>query len=55
MTSQIVGSIAIPLWSFVVMFVLFSIIKATGHLRVTPEEESVGLDISEHGMPAYGV
>ena len=35
------------------MFGLFLILKAAGLLRVTPEEEIEGLDISEHGMHAY--
>ena len=36
------------------MFILFSVLKAIGFLRVNAAEESVGLDISEHGMQAYG-
>jgi Amt family ammonium transporter len=38
---------------FVVSYVTFSLIKATIGLRVTPEEEDAGLDISEHGMYGY--
>jgi Amt family ammonium transporter len=38
---------------FVVSYVAFSLIKATIGLRVTPEEEDAGLDISEHGMYGY--
>ena len=51
--AQIVGSIAIPIWSFVTMFILFSILKAVGMLRVSKEEELRGLDIGEHGEEAY--
>ena len=51
--AQIVGSIAIPVWAFVTAFVLFKIIKALGVLRVSPEEEAAGLDLSEHGVGAY--
>ena len=50
---QIVGSIAYPVWAFVTMFILFSILKAVGMLRVSPEEELRGLDIGEHGEEAY--
>ena len=32
---------------------IFGVVKATMGLRVTPEEEMEGLDIGEHGMPAY--
>lgn len=35
------------------MFVLFSILKAVGWLRVSPEEEETGLDLGEHGNEAY--
>ncbi|MBT8046700.1 MAG: ammonium transporter [Pontiella sp.] len=51
--AQIVGSIAIPVWAFVTMFILFSILKAIGMLRVSKEEELRGLDIGEHGEEAY--
>ena len=53
MVPQIVGSIAYPLWAFVTMYILFSILKAVGMLRVSPEEELRGLDIGEHGEEAY--
>ncbi|HSR87588.1 MAG TPA: ammonium transporter, partial [Pontiella sp.] len=51
--AQIVGSVAIPIWAFVTMFILFSILKAIGMLRVSKEEELRGLDIGEHGEEAY--
>ncbi len=38
---------------FVVSYVVFTVIKMTIGLRVTPEEEEAGLDISEHGMYGY--
>ncbi len=53
MIPQIVGSLAIPVWAFVTMFILFSILKAVGMLRVSKEEELRGLDIGEHGEEAY--
>ena len=52
--AQIMGSLVIPLWSFGTMFTLFLVLKAAGFLRVSEQEEQVGLDISEHGMHAYG-
>ena len=54
MQAQIIGSLVIPLWAFVTMFTLFSLLKAVGFLRVSPQHEQIGLDISEHGMQAYG-
>ena len=44
-------------FTFVVVFVIsiatFAFIKATVGLRVSPEEEDAGIDISEHGMYGY--
>jgi Amt family ammonium transporter len=51
--AQIIGSVAIPLWAFFTMFILFSILKALNMLRVSEEEEILGLDISEHQEEAY--
>lgn len=51
--AQIVGSIAIPVWAFVTMFALFTVLKSIGMLRVSKEEELRGLDIGEHGEEAY--
>ena len=41
-------------WAFGTMFALFMGLKALGLLRVSREEEEMGLDLSEHGMRAYG-
>ena len=38
---------------FVVSYAVFFGIKHTIGLRVSPEEEDTGLDISEHGMYGY--
>ncbi|QDT69304.1 Ammonium transporter NrgA [Planctomycetes bacterium MalM25] len=50
---QACGALSICAWGFVTMFVLFSVLKSMDLLRVSPEEEQQGLDISEHGMAAY--
>lgn len=55
LTTQIIGSVAIAAWAFVMCFVLFAILKAMGQLRVSPEEEEVGLDLTEHGTEAYSL
>jgi Amt family ammonium transporter len=34
-------------------FVILKIVSPLAELRVTPEEESSGLDLSEHGESAY--
>ena len=46
---QILGSLIIPAWAFVTMYLLFMILKKAGMLRVSREDELAGLDISEHG------
>ncbi len=51
--TQLIGTAAICGWSFVTMLALFLVLKVTGMLRVSPEEEQQGLDVSEHGMAAY--
>ena len=51
---QLKGTLAICGWSFVTMFALFAALKAIGVLRVSEAEEQKGLDVSEHGMQAYG-
>ncbi|MEZ6133692.1 MAG: ammonium transporter [Pirellulaceae bacterium] len=51
--TQLIGTAVICGWAFGTMFVLFTILKVVGLLRVSPEEEQTGLDISEHGMHAY--
>ncbi|MDT8357540.1 MAG: ammonium transporter [Methanomicrobiaceae archaeon] len=40
-------------WAFGLGFVLFAFLKTIIGIRVSPAEELEGLDIGEHGMPAY--
>jgi len=49
---QALGVVAIAAWTAVTMFIVFKIIKATNGLRVTAEEEIMGLDLPEHGLPS---
>lgn len=50
---QLIGTLSICGWAFFTMLIVFVVLKAVGMLRVTPEEEAAGLDVSEHGMHAY--
>lgn len=50
---QVIGCAAYCAWAFITMFVVFAVLNAAGVLRVTPEDEEKGLDLSEHGMEAY--
>ncbi|MBR2594067.1 MAG: ammonium transporter [Firmicutes bacterium] len=49
---QALGIVCILAWTGILMFVTFTIIKKTVGLRVTPEEEIKGLDVTEHGLPS---
>jgi Amt family ammonium transporter len=49
---QIVGVVSILAWTIVTMTIAFKIIKKTIGLRVTAEDEILGLDITEHGLPS---
>lgn len=50
---QAVGVGAGFAWGFGVSLVVFVVIKYTIGLRVSQTDETEGLDVSEHGMPAY--
>lgn len=50
---QALGIGACFLWTFITAFLMFKGIEKTIGLRVSPEEEMEGLDISEHGGNAY--
>ena len=50
---QAIGVVVVFAFVFVVSYSAFWVIKKTYGLRVTPEEENAGLDISEHGMYGY--
>ena len=51
--AQVIGSLVIPMWAFFTMFLLFYALKSLNLLRVSEEEEIIGLDISEHQEEAY--
>jgi Amt family ammonium transporter len=53
LSTQFIGSLATVAATLVVSIVLMYAVKATGTLRVSAEGEVQGLDIHEHGMPAY--
>jgi Amt family ammonium transporter len=52
---QLKSTAIVCAWAFATMFIVFMALKAIGMLRVHPEEELRGLDLSEHGMEAYVV
>ena len=53
LVSQFIGVISVGAWAFLLGLALFLILKKTIGVRVTKQEEVIGLDISEHGESAY--
>jgi Amt family ammonium transporter len=51
--AQLAGVVTVGVFTFVVAFVVWYVIKAVMGIRVSREEELAGLDIGEHGMKAY--
>ncbi|HEY3396404.1 MAG TPA: ammonium transporter [Armatimonadota bacterium] len=51
---QVVAVLASAIWGFVMTVVILKIVDRIMGLRVTEEEEAVGLDVSQHGEEAYG-
>ncbi len=52
--TQVIGILSYGAFSFAAAMVIFLVVKAIMGLRVSPEEERMGLDVGEHGMEAYG-
>ena len=53
--SQLIGVIGVYLFAFVFSFAVFFLIKVAIGVRVSEEEEAEGLDVAEHGSPAYHI
>ena len=52
---QLLGVGSVALWVVSTMIITFKLVDKTIGLRVTPEEEIAGMDISEHGLESsYG-
>ena len=49
---QFVGFISVAAWTAVTITIIFLVIKAIVGLRVDREEEILGLDVTEHGLPS---
>jgi len=53
--SQATGVIVVGVVAFVATFILMKIIKATFGVRVTAEDEAIGLDLVLHGESGYNL
>jgi Amt family ammonium transporter len=50
---QLAGIVAYGVTTFAAALLIFGILRAAIGIRVTREEEMEGLDLAEHGSPAY--
>ncbi len=53
LADQVVAALVTPAYAFIGTFVLLKVIAAVMPLRVSARDESVGMDIVEHGEEAY--
>jgi len=51
--AQAIGSLIVVVATFSVSLIVMNLIKAIGMLRVSAKGELYGLDLYEHGLPAY--
>ena len=47
---QLIGFVSVALWTAVTITITFLVIRKTVGLRVSEEEEMLGLDVTEHGL-----
>jgi ammonium transporter, Amt family len=50
---QFLGAVSVWIYSFVISLLIFKFLDIILGLRVTPEDESNGLDLSQHGEKGY--
>ena len=51
--SQLISMGVVLAWALATGFLMFLVLKFTMGVRLTPEEEEMGVDASEHGIVAY--
>ena len=50
---QLMGALSVSAFAFICSFAIFFILKLIMGVRVDAQEEEEGLDVAEHGAPAY--
>ena len=53
LAAQAIGSVIVTTATFTVSLAVMYLVNAIGVLRVSAEGENYGLDLHEHGIPAY--
>jgi Amt family ammonium transporter len=51
--AQLISVLVVAAWAFGMGYLVFKLMDKVFGIRVSPEEELRGLDIPEHGTPAY--
>jgi len=51
---QVVGIVVVAAFAFTATWIIGKLVGATMGLRVSSAEETVGLDLAQHGERAYG-
>ena len=51
---QLLAVAVVGVFAFVASWIILAVVKALMGLRITPEAETIGLDLSEHTESAYG-
>ncbi len=53
LSTQAIGALSVSVWAFVTIFIVFKVTDMVLGIRVSPQEELEGLDITEHGTITY--
>ncbi len=53
LAAQAISAAVVVIWAFGLMYAFFRVQKRIQGIRVTRDEEMIGLDIPEMGVPAY--
>jgi Amt family ammonium transporter len=53
LVNQLIGAGTVVAWAFALGWLTFKVMDLVFGIRVSPEEEIEGLDVKEHGSPAY--
>ena len=52
-SGQLLATVITVVWAGIASYIIIKVVQATVGLRVDPEEEIEGLDITSHGERAY--
>ena len=53
--TQVIGTVSVVVFSFILSYVVFTALKSTIGLRISKEAEKLGTDKAEIGVVAYSI